>query len=46
MILEVAVASGCKRIVTFNSRDFKGSEQFGVRLETPGWFLKTIGAAS
>jgi putative PIN family toxin of toxin-antitoxin system len=46
MVLELAVASGCKRIVTFNSRDFKGSEQFGVTLETPGQFLKRIGAVS
>jgi putative PIN family toxin of toxin-antitoxin system len=45
MVLELAVASGCKRIVTFNSRDFTGAEQFGVRLETPGQFLKRIGAA-
>jgi putative PIN family toxin of toxin-antitoxin system len=45
MVLELAVASGCKWIVTFNSRDFRGAEQFGVGLETPSQFLKRIGAA-
>lgn len=44
MVLELAVGSGCKKIVTFNSRDFKGVEQFGVSVETPGQFLKGIGA--
>ena len=44
MVLELAVASGCNRIVTFNERDFKGSEDFGIVLETPGEFLHRIGA--
>jgi putative PIN family toxin of toxin-antitoxin system len=43
MVLELAVGSGCKKIVTFNVRDFKGAEQFGVSVETPGRFLKGIG---
>jgi predicted nucleic acid-binding protein len=43
MVLELAVGSGCKRIITFNSTDFKGAEQFGVTTETPGQFLKRIG---
>ena len=29
-ILELAVAAQCPYIVTFNLRDFRGSEQFGV----------------
>ncbi|HUE87618.1 MAG TPA: putative toxin-antitoxin system toxin component, PIN family [Vicinamibacterales bacterium] len=45
MVLELAVASGCERIVTFNHRDFRGAERFGVSLETPGQFLRRIGAA-
>jgi predicted nucleic acid-binding protein len=43
MVLETAVAGGCGRIVTFNRRDFAGSEHFGVRIVTPQAFLKTIG---
>lgn len=30
MILELAVVSNAKEIITFNVRDFKGSERFGV----------------
>ena len=43
MVLELAVEAGCKYIVTFNVRHFKGVEQFGVRAITPGEFLKLIG---
>jgi putative PIN family toxin of toxin-antitoxin system len=39
MVLEVAVAAGAERIVTFNTRDFAGSEAFGVSAVTPGGFL-------
>jgi len=29
--------------VTFNKKDFYGSEQFGITVLTPGEFLKKIG---
>lgn len=43
MVLELAVAAGSRYIVTFNSRDFVGAEQFGIRVVTPREFLRTIG---
>jgi putative PIN family toxin of toxin-antitoxin system len=46
LVLELAVKAGCKFIITFNERDFAGSEQFGVRPITPGDFLRRIGAVS
>lgn len=42
MVLEAAVNGGAGRIVTFNPRDFEGAERFGVTLETPQQFLRTI----
>jgi putative PIN family toxin of toxin-antitoxin system len=43
LILEAAVAGNCAAIVTYNRRDFRGSEKFGVRIVTPGEFLRRIG---
>ncbi len=43
MVLEVAVAAECKYIVTFNVRDFGGSEQFGIQIVPPKVFLQQIG---
>jgi len=43
MVLELAVAAGCEFIVTHNKRDFKGTEQFGLRVVTPQEFLREIG---
>ncbi len=43
MVLELAVAAGGATIVTFNLRDFKGAEQFGVEVMTPQMFLRKIG---
>jgi putative PIN family toxin of toxin-antitoxin system len=43
MLLELAVEASCNRIVTFNQRDFRGVEQFGVKVVTPQQFLKEIG---
>lgn len=43
MVLELAVEADCRYIVTFNVRHFKGVEQFGVSVVTPGEFLKLIG---
>jgi len=44
MILELAVKAGCEFIVTYNTRDFAGVEQFGIRTIEPGAFLQHIGA--
>ena len=43
MVLELAVKSGSERIVTFNGKDFAGSEKFGVRAVAPAEFLRSIG---
>ena len=43
LILEVAVESGCDFIVTFNSKDFAGAEQFGISVLSPREFLARIG---
>lgn len=43
MLLELAVAGGCKYIVTFNAADFAGSERFGIQIVTPREFLAMIG---
>jgi len=42
LVLEVAVAAGCDSIVTFNGKDFAGSERFGVRVMTPASFLAEL----
>ncbi|MGG6268131.1 putative toxin-antitoxin system toxin component, PIN family [Leptolyngbya sp. AN03gr2] len=44
MVLELAVKAGCDSVVTYNTRDFVGIEQFGLRTETPAQFLRSIGA--
>ena len=44
LVLELAVESEATIIVTYNSRDFAGADQFGVRVLTPQAFLKEIGA--
>jgi predicted nucleic acid-binding protein len=41
-ILEVAVRTGSP-IVTFNVRDFRGSESLGIRTMSPGELLAVIG---
>jgi predicted nucleic acid-binding protein len=43
MALELAVAAGCKIIVTYNKADFTGVEKFGIRVMTAREFLKEIG---
>jgi putative PIN family toxin of toxin-antitoxin system len=45
-VLELAIAGGCRFIVTYNRRDFSGAEEFGVQVVTPQEFLRTIGEAS
>jgi hypothetical protein len=42
-VLELAVAAGCDAIVTFNKRDFKGIEKFGLRVLDPRELLSEIG---
>jgi putative PIN family toxin of toxin-antitoxin system len=42
MVLELAFAAGCDAIVTHNQRDFAGTESLGVRIETPGGFLRIL----
>jgi putative PIN family toxin of toxin-antitoxin system len=42
MVLELAVASNSRRIVTYNIRDFQGCEQFGITAVTPEQFLTYI----
>jgi putative PIN family toxin of toxin-antitoxin system len=43
MVLELAVVSGSKFIITFNKKDFAGSEKFGIKVLTPREFLKWTG---
>jgi len=43
MVLELAVASRCDAIVTFNQRDFVGSESFGIEVLTPAALLRRLG---
>jgi len=42
-VLEVAVAAGCDTIVTYNKRDFRGIEHFGMRILDPRELLSEIG---
>jgi predicted nucleic acid-binding protein len=42
LILELAVAAGCRYVVTHNLRDFRGTEKWGIAAVTPGSFLKLI----
>ena len=41
-VLEVAVASKTKLIITHNIKDFKGVEKFGIQAISPGKLLKAI----
>lgn len=43
MVLETAVAARVDFIVTRNIKDFTGADRFGVRVVTPGWFIKHFG---
>jgi len=46
LVLEVAVASGCDAIITYNKRHFKNTEKFGIRILDPKEFLSEIGVIS
>lgn len=43
MVLELAVSAGCQIIVTYNKKDFRGVESFGIKIMTPQEFLRAIG---
>jgi predicted nucleic acid-binding protein len=43
MIAEAAIAAGCDAVVTHNRNDFEDLAQFGVRVLSPGEFLREIG---
>jgi len=43
MVLELAVASQCTHIVTFNTADFGGIERFGLQALWPAEFLRLLG---
>jgi len=43
MFLELAVESASDFIITFNKRDFEGTEKFGIKTLTPKEFLRLIG---
>lgn len=43
LVLEVAVESQSKYIITFNTKDFKGCDKFGIAVVTPQEFLTIRG---
>jgi len=43
LVLEVAVESKSKYIVTFKIKDFKGCNQYGIKAVTPQEFIKIRG---
>jgi putative PIN family toxin of toxin-antitoxin system len=42
-VLELAFVARCDFIVTHNVRDLRAAERFGIRVVTPGEFLRTMG---
>ncbi len=42
MVLEAAVNGTAKTIVTFNIKDFKGADKFGVEVIRPGDFVRRL----
>jgi len=42
MVLELALAAGCRYLVTHNQRDFAGANQLGVEIVLPGEFLHLL----
>lgn len=43
MILDLAIAANADFIITYNIRDFKDIERFGIRAITPSEFLQILG---
>jgi len=46
MVLELAVAAGCVAVVTYNVRDFRGTDRFGIEVWTPVDLLRKVGLLS
>lgn len=46
MVLELAVAAGCVAVVTYNVRDFRGIDRFGIEVWTPVDLLRKVGLLS
>ena len=44
LVLELAVAAGCGLLVTFNTKDFAGTERLGVEPVRPAEALRRLGA--
>lgn len=42
MVLEAAMNGGAKTIISFNLKDFKGAEKFGVEVIQPGNFVRRL----
>lgn len=42
MVLECAVAAGCRYIVTHNTKDFRRTAELGVKAVTAGQFLQIL----
>jgi putative PIN family toxin of toxin-antitoxin system len=43
LVLELAVAAGCRHIVTHNVKDFAGADRFGVMALPPAAYLRHLG---
>ena len=43
LVLELAVAARCDYIITYNQRDFRGADMFGLRVMDSRAFLQEIG---
>ena len=41
-VLELAIASGSRYIITFNKKDFKNIQEYGIKAITPKEFLRII----
>ena len=42
MVLELAFSAGAEHIITHNQRDFRGCENFGIRVTSPADFIKQL----
>ncbi len=43
MLVELAVAGDCDRIITYNKRDLRSVQTIGIKLQTPKEFLVELG---
>ena len=41
-LLDLAVAARCHFVVTFNTRDLRGAERFGIEIVTPAELLRRL----